>query len=111
MGLMKKSSCSVLERPHQNIQPPDPNPREFSIANVEVVGNALVCAVIYPNCTTYEGRKVLVFAGVSERRIRTTRLLDPHFSDVVMEGTIVPVARFEPTARGWRLARICAAAI
>lgn len=89
----------------------NPNPRRFDVTRVEGVGCGLVVEVVYPDCTTYEGRKVLVFAHTREIDVRAATVLDPHFTDHAPAGALVPVARFEPTDRGWQLARICAAAL
>jgi len=55
--------------------------------------------VWYPDCTNYEGRKVMVFADENEAALRQRPTLDPHFA---LHGG--PVARLEPTDRGWALA-------
>lgn len=90
---------------------PEPDPRHFTIDQVEWIGNGLIVGITYPGCTHYEGRKVLVFDRWSESALRQCRVIDPHFIDVAPEGIPMPVARFHPTTAGWRLARICAAAL
>jgi hypothetical protein len=112
MGLMKKPSSGNYN-PTAVIAPPNPDPKQFRVEHYEKIGNGLVVLVVYPNCTTYEGRKVLVFASTSITTVKSCKMLDPHFSDRLdpPAGTPIPVARFEPTDRGWRLARIVAAAL
>jgi hypothetical protein len=63
--------------------------------------------IVYPGCTTYEGRKILVFENSNLFELRVRDRIDPHFSGK----SFAPVARFEPTDRGWKLARIVAAAL
>jgi hypothetical protein len=110
---VRRQRDRVFERvnDHQVAVLPNPNPLRFEVRSVEAIGRGLVVEVVYPDCTTYEGRKVLVFAGVTEAQARAATVLDPHFTDKAPEGALVPVARFEPTARGWKLARICAVAL
>lgn len=112
MGLMKKPSPSIYERPGPLTPPvpPNPNPADFQIEKTEVVGLHVIACLRYPQCPTWEGLKVLVFAYTTERAVRAARVLDPHFAPPG-PGRLIPVARFEPTARGWQLARVCAAAL
>lgn len=81
---------------------PNPNPLNFQITRAEQVGSGLVLEVLYPDCTNYEGRKVLVYDGVTLGQLHAQGSLDPHFSDNAER--ISPMARFEPTERGWALA-------
>lgn len=110
MGLMKKPSPSIYESSRAPI-PPAPDPSRFVIHNHEQIGRSLIVSIVYPDCTTYEGRKVLVFADATIEALRRCQLLDPHFTNLADVSQFVPVARFEPTERGWRLARVCAAAL
>lgn len=87
--------------------PPNPNPRNFRIMAVERFGRAMVTEVSYPGCTTYEGRKLLVFEGFTEAELRRLRFIDPHFT----ANANSPIARFHPNARGWKLARLTAVAL
>lgn len=87
------------------------NPSEFHVEYYAQVEHHLVAMVVYPSCTNYEGRKILVFENTSIGQLESCRLLDPHFVDDAPSGALVPVARFEPTTRGWKLGKICAAAL
>lgn len=85
-----------------------PNPREFVIEDMyptpayrSNVPGTYAVKVKYPNATNYEGNKVLVYEQVSPATLYDTTHLDPHFSE---EG-LAPIARFEPTKKGWRLAQ------
>lgn len=84
----------------------NPNPHRFTVFRFECVGKAVVAEVIYPDCTNYEGRKILVFASATTfSRLISKGVMDPHFT----KDRSSPVARFEPTERGWGLALRCAA--
>jgi hypothetical protein len=78
-----------------------PDPRRFEILRGFNVANKdttwAILEVYYPDCTNYEGRKILVYKGTTTYRIRNYDKLDPHFT----EGPITPFARFEPTEEGW----------
>lgn len=91
----------VMAQPREK-QPGNPDPQEFSIVSIEQRGYYLICTVDYPGCTNYEGRKILVLAGVSEQQLKSAKMLDPHFCEAAH---ISPVARFEPTTRGLHMAR------
>ena len=84
------------------VQPGNPDPQEFTITSVEQHGYYLICRVTYQDCTNYEGRKILVFRGVTEQQLRQSKELDPHFCG---DGHVSPVARFVPTPEGLRMAR------
>jgi len=60
-----------------------------------------VAKVKYWNATNYEGVKILVYQGALPAR------LDPHFCDKHKS----PIARFEPTERGWMMAAAFASSI
>jgi hypothetical protein len=67
--------------------------------STEQVGSAVVAEVRYPDCTNYDGRKILVYADTDAVELRSRTTLDPHFAP---HGG--PLARFEPTRRGWCMA-------
>lgn len=81
--------------------PGDPVPERFYVVSLIQVGTAAVVELRYPDCRNYEGRKVLVFDDYEKFvRLRKTGAIDPHF----LEDVYSPVARFEPTERGRKLA-------
>jgi uracil DNA glycosylase len=80
----------------------NPNPHNFIIEEVMAIGKFVIARVRYPDCSNYEGRKVLVFEGTTTRTLQTQVALDPHFCDSKVHPS--PVARFEPTNRGWNYA-------
>jgi hypothetical protein len=58
----------------------------------------------YPDCTNYEGNKILVFRGVTLIDLVNQRQIDPHFfKDAKVKS---PIARFEPTPQGWTMAQV-----
>ncbi len=78
-----------------------PDPRNFTVEKMKEVSGRTVVQLIYPGCTNYEGRKVLVY-DMPWRQVFNTRFLDPHFCE--SNNHPVPIARFEPTLRGWAMA-------
>jgi hypothetical protein len=102
MGLSPFSrSCSL--RPSGRWLPmlmSAPNPARFEIVRSVARGSSCVAEVRYPDCTNFEGRKVLVFLRESPEGLARRATLDPHFS--AAGGG--PFARFEPTEAGWRWA-------
>jgi hypothetical protein len=82
----------------------NPDPTCFVIKKTEQVDRFLIAEVHYPNCQNYEGNKIVVFEGVPEKVLREQTSLDPHFCDSPNHPS--PVARFEPTARGWNYALV-----
>jgi hypothetical protein len=79
-----------------------PNPTKFSVLRSHRAGNdVLVVEVRYPDCTNFEGLKVLVYEGVETAAYEiATGKCDPHFA----ENGVSPVARFRPTPEGWLMA-------
>lgn len=88
-----------VDRPAKSTTP-NPDPKNFRIRRIETFTNAVVLLVQYPDCTNFEGKKVMVYRGTTVNDILSTDELDPHFT----ESTLAPVARFEPTDEGWRFA-------
>lgn len=86
----------------------NPVPSDFEVVRWEELENtddgntAIVVELRYPSCTNYDGRKVLVFEDAEAfwTRVENDEPVDPHF----LEDHVSPVARFEPTDRGWDLA-------
>ena len=75
--------------------PVNPDPYKFRIKKLMSINGLYVSLVNYPNCTTFEGDKVLVTNYDITNKIK----LDPHFyKDSGL------IARFEPTKDGWKAA-------
>jgi hypothetical protein len=87
----------------------NPDPCSFIYVRHEVRDNFLLLEVIYPNCTNFEGRKILLLRSNSRTLLDWPervweRPLDPHFQDDKFP--IMLLARFQPTTLGWELGRI-----
>lgn len=79
----------------------NPHPSRWSLNKCEEVNKCTVVELIYKDCTNYEGKKILVFYDNPFHDILRINKgkIDPHFSD--SKEFIHPIARFEPTKRGW----------
>lgn len=80
---------------------PNPNPRNFRIQRFVASGNYLVVLINYPDCTNYEGNKIMIFEGIDGSQLEKLDFIDPHFC---CGDHLSPIARFEPTDRGWDMA-------
>lgn len=105
LSLISISSSSydrvkIVEVPN----PLNPDPKVFIVERIEHknMGGHLVTQVRYPNCQNYEGRKILVFCGMTLEQLVNLDILDPHFSSEKPE--LSPIARFVPTELGWKMA-------
>ncbi len=92
MGMFK------LFRDDGDYTPSSPNPKRFKVLQMEQVGAYCVLLVHYPDCLTYEGKKILVCEGDAEG-ISKRKELDPHFNSV----DHWLLARFNPDR--WDLAK------
>ncbi|ARB14434.1 hypothetical protein Ccr5_gp214c [Caulobacter phage Ccr5] len=93
------------------LTPGDPDPARWKLIRGQEVGRCTVVEIMYPDALNYEGRKILVYEARSlDEVIHANKgWLDPHFSDDPnVKG---PIARFEPTERGWAMALACAGAL
>lgn len=77
----------------------NPNPNRYTIKRMERINRFVVAIIHYPDCHNYEGNKIVVFEGASVKELQSLKSLDPHFCDSPNHPS--PVARFEPTERGW----------
>jgi hypothetical protein len=111
MGLspFKKSSFSSYDKTDNCYVappvPPNPDPKKFEILSTLRIGDFLIIEVSYPDCTNYEGRKLLVYEVDDAWTLlcKNNGTLDPHFSN--NPKFYSPIARFEPTTRGWKMAK------
>ena len=110
MGLspFHKSSFSSFESKYENlyhhdkkIQPQNPNPKKFEILEYLNVRGHTLLKLKYHGCKNYEGTKILVFKNVTVQELLTknSNEIDPHFCD--NSNYYSPVARIEPTSKGW----------
>lgn len=94
MGMpLFKCNCKSLASNSSN-----PDPKNWKLIKHVEIGSCLVVELQYPNCTNYEGRKILVFR-CSLVDLINQKEIDPHFSE--NKDKIYPIARFEPTGVGW----------
>ena len=106
MGMRIMARCCA--HPAEEEQAPSaPVSVNFEIVRLQQIGRCVVAEINYPDCTNFEGTKVLVFEGVSCRDVRGWSELDPHFS---LDRPAM-IARFRPTAGGFELARYFARSI
>lgn len=81
-----------------------PNQYRFELVRVYKQDSCVAVLARYPDCENHNGRKIMVFDDREkwEREVEQADqpTMDPHF----LEEGLVPVARFEPTERGWKLA-------
>lgn len=96
MGVVRVISVSSYDTPGVL---PNPNPLRFTIDKSIICGNYILVMVNYPDCTNYEGNKLLLYQGVDLKTLKKQKWLDPHFSNNRKFHS--PIARFEPTAFGW----------
>lgn len=102
MGLLRNRYASFSTQEKNPPLLPIPNPREFRILRSEKIGSGLVVEVFYPDCTNFEGRKILVYHEVTLKELLAQGSIDPHFCENSQYHS--PIARFEPTGDGWALA-------
>lgn len=103
MGIRIFGNSSATPVGSQPPPAPNPNPNRFTVKRTEQFGCAIVAEINYPDCTNYEGNKIIVFVGKKIQWIHNSRHIDPHFE----KGSGV-FARFVPTPGGWHAACECA---
>jgi len=81
---------------------PNPNPQNFNIVQTLQIKDSLIVDVVYPDCTNYEGHKILVYRNTTIDKLTKQGTIDPHFSN--NKTKLSPFARFEPTPVGWQAA-------
>lgn len=103
-GPLSRSSCSSYDKPEKTqVNPLNPDPSNFIIEKYQELNGFLLMLVRYPNCTNYEGNKILVYKDLTYAQVKKFKTLDPHFSN--NKNYASPMARFEPTLIGWGYAR------
>lgn len=80
---------------------PNPDPNNYKIVRSEQHGKFLLIEINYPDCTNYEGNKILLYQNITIKKLLSQKLIDPHFSQ--NKNYKSPIARFEPTEKGWRI--------
>jgi hypothetical protein len=92
----------IIQTPVLIPPPPNPNPLNFNIINSLEEGKYLIILIQYPDCTNYEGRKILMYKGIDKAKLLMQGSIDPHFSNNPEKYS--PIARFVPTIEGWEMA-------
>jgi hypothetical protein len=90
---------------YQEINNPNPDPNNYKILKAEEINNFTILEILYPNCTNYEGRKILLFKA-KLLDIINQKFIDPHFFE--NKKLISPIARFIPNKDGWNMAILLA---
>jgi hypothetical protein len=85
---------------------PNPDPKNYKIIKSEFINGHLIVMINYPDCTNYEGNKLLLYKFCTLEELLKQKYIDPHFSD--NEKFKHPFARFEPTDEGWHYATFIA---
>ncbi len=81
---------------------PNPDPMNYKIEKVHEDGAFLIIKINYPDCTNFEGNKILVFRDTTLVDLVNQKYIDPHFfQDANIKS---PIARFIPTDEGWQMA-------
>lgn len=103
MGLFQRHSSSYFDKPivkeTEDVRNPDPT--KYKIILHKEQNGFLLVLINYPNCTNYEGNKILLYKGVTYNQLVSQKVIDPHFSENKRFKS--PIARFEPTDYGWEL--------
>lgn len=105
-------TCSTYDKPTSSNTPtplPMPDPTHYYIKKCMKIGKFLLVKINYPDCTNYEGNKILMYYNKTVDDLYKQNSLDPHFSN--NSEMISPIARFEPTKIGWSLAMTLAIAL
>ena len=119
MGIGPRVSGSVYEfdkctspaapkiNEYDNIEPdcsttfPNPDPSNYIVKRYKALDGHLLIEINYPDCTNYEGNKILLYKNTTLIDLINQKHLDPHFSE--NKSFRSPIARFEPTPSGWKM--------
>ena len=93
----------VREVPEKVDRISNPDPYNWILNDSYQDGRYLLVSVTYPDCTNYEGKKVMLYKGVTVQKLKDQRTIDPNFSS--NKRFYSPVARFEPTVEGWEMGK------
>lgn len=74
-----------------------PDPSNYRIIDSYKYKRFLLLKVNYPDSKNYEGNKILLFEYLTLDDFTALGEIDPHF----FESKYSPIARFEPTDKGW----------
>lgn len=108
-GIRPTESVATAEKePEKKKEPklPNPDPANYKIVKAKEIGNFLIVMLNYPDCTNYEGNKILLFQGVTLIGLVNQKYIDPHFFKDKKYAS--PIARFVPDEKGWDMAETLA---
>lgn len=94
-------NCNCNSSPPLKIQPLNPDPENWVIMERCESEEFLLIRIKYPNCTNYEGYKILLYKNCTIEELVQQRKIDPHFSE--NKNFKSPIARFVPTEEGWKM--------
>jgi len=103
---MRKKAIALYEKWGPK-DPPTPDCEQYTILDVEKVGEHLVLKVQYRSCSacSYEGTKVLVFLNCTMKQALMWKRIDPHFrapqKTPAPNEAPSPAARFPASDEGW----------
>lgn len=105
MGISPFHSSSTFDNKCQKVNDPlpNPNPSNYKIISYYEEKPFLLVKINYPDCTNYEGNKILLFIETTISDLCKQKIIDPHFSN--NKNFKSPIARFEPTSFGWIAAK------
>jgi len=102
-GLSDDRSAGRAGKP-EVVQPTldgNPNSYRWKILREKIVDGMIVVEIRYLDCHNYSGKKILVYHDYKKfQELKSKGVLDPHF----LETAYSPMARFEPTDKGWKMA-------
>jgi len=105
MGIspFKVSSSAYPSEDHKApvVKLPNPDPKNYEVIEAKQEGIYLLVKIRYPDCTNYEGMKILLYEDTTLPKLLRQKYIDPHFSQ--NDKFKSPIARFEPTDKGWDL--------
>jgi hypothetical protein len=107
MGIPLFSSERGEPGPRERVVLGEPNPRRFTVTGATLTREHTIAFVHFPGCTTFEGRKLLVYRSDVFDRVVRAGVMDPHF----LEKGDCPLARFAPTPEGFEAAAAMVAAL
>lgn len=105
-GVRPAESVATAEPKKKEPKLPNPDPTNYKIVKAKEIGNFLIVMLHYPDCTNYEGKKILLFQGVTLIDLVNQKLIDPHFFKDKKYAS--PIARFVPDDKGWDMAETLA---
>jgi len=94
-----KCDCTKIAKDDSAYIKGNPVASNFKIVGHHQCLNNLVVKINYPDCTNYEGNKILLYLDTTIDDINKQKYIDPHFS--WNKKFLCPFARFEPTKKGW----------